>query len=720
MSTSRLASSTSTCFTTTDTVASHPSNMIRLSSHEKSSQANNKGARPPNQSRKTSLTKATTSKFVNMVPSLSKKMTDSNDSLHYITDLSPKRRNSYALNNDRMRSTDNDLTLSYRRRQLSLQASHHSVDNSTYNKQESVLKPMVPSSVPASPEGTKRRPSRDLITTSMIQQRQPSILSISSSSSNNSKQNKTETLSAWTRKPPLRVATLAPRSIASDHSNSDSDDGTTGTLIDQQHLKQQPQYHHNHHHHQQQPLRRRRTSITSSSMTHDPSTKTLLRRRSMADGVLQQERLLQAQARLRPPSWLESAGFMRQSKCAACHPESPTPISILTPPVGVGVPAFGIPPDLTSRSSSRCSFLYTGHSCDYNNPSSKNNKHGVKDEMAGRRLSSPNLDLTYSLKQRNTIDRRRSFYERTSITCNDRTTPHRSFYEKTTCNDRTTPPPRSKSILNKGLSQSPPSSCSSASTATTNDTPLTSHDDLKQLVTQLIKDQDEQQLQDHLHDPHVRHALTTMMDDLVADHPQVCSGLSSAATLVDHKGVQDTMVTFGFDPPPLSDLEQLAAKFRSVLGKWFTDLNHGQLERYDTAPDGSITTMTISGSVLTSESVLISHLSIMPTGDRHSYLLNLGPEERKQTFRIAGPDRWTPDNQINHCQFRTKSSQCETEFDWVNRRHHCRRCGDIFCKAHSTNRLPLFADDKPNQIKWSRVCDSCCYHLVGPYLMASS
>ncbi|KAI8081635.1 uncharacterized protein BX664DRAFT_340895 [Halteromyces radiatus] len=89
------------------------------------------------------------------------------------------------------------------------------------------------------------------------------------------------------------------------------------------------------------------------------------------------------------------------------------------------------------------------------------------------------------------------------------------------------------------------------------------------------------------------------------------------------------------------------------------------------------------------------------------------------TFIVTNADAWIPDDQVTHCQFKTKSTRCECEFDWMNRRHHCRRCGNIFCKTHSSNRLPLFEKGKPDIIQWSRVCDVCCYQLVGSSLILS-
>lgn len=588
-----------------------------------------------------------------MVPSLSKKMTDNTQhqqQQHYITDISksqsshprnnhtpslssalPSKNNSGEPRRRRMQSIDNDLALSYRRspplpsRRLSLQVgvpasspslqANNSVNHARHersNKHRSVLNSTihssatpksVPSSVPSStpePTGTKQsqHPSRDLPAPTypaMIQQRRLSV------SSTLSKQNKAETPASSSRKPTLRVATAASPtswSVASE-SSSDSDDGaTTGLMEQQKHLKhhqqqqgiysasqyQQYQHDHNHHHHHHHhSLRRRGSTITSVSTvthSHDPS---LLRRRSMADvssssPELQQQRLQQAQARLRHPSWLDSAGFMRQSKCAACHPEPPTLRSVLSPPVGVGVPAFGAPPDLTSslgrRSSSRCSFLYDkldtyGRTIDSHLPSPTSKTRSSVGQQQ-RRLSSPPLDVDPSP----TSLRRK-----------------RSFYEKRTSNNSPT------SHAQHAQDQSSVSSSSSTEAPSSNDTPLgsPSNAERKDQITQLIQDDFAKTYHPSaLQDP----ALTALVEDLaqcnVTATPEQLKALlansgDSSSTLVDD---DDERTIPG--QPAMTDLEQWANKVRMVLGRWFTP---GRLESYETAADGSITTMTISGSV---------------------------------------------------------------------------------------------------------------------------
>lgn len=61
---------------------------------------------------------------------------------------------------------------------------------------------------------------------------------------------------------------------------------------------------------------------------------------------------------------------------------------------------------------------------------------------------------------------------------------------------------------------------------------------------------------------------------------------------------------------------------------------------------------------------------------------------------------WAPDSIATHC------TSCQKEFNLTRRKHHCRSCGDIFCRACSEHTLPLLNESgilgKP-----VRVCDSC-------------
>ncbi|KIW04853.1 uncharacterized protein PV09_04035 [Verruconis gallopava] len=67
-------------------------------------------------------------------------------------------------------------------------------------------------------------------------------------------------------------------------------------------------------------------------------------------------------------------------------------------------------------------------------------------------------------------------------------------------------------------------------------------------------------------------------------------------------------------------------------------------------------------------------------------------------------NHWKPDTASSCCD----DSTCGREFTFFNRRHHCRRCGRIFCSEHSSHSVPLdhHARFHPEGQK-GRACNSC-------------
>ncbi|WPH03346.1 Hypothetical protein R9X50_00622400 [Acrodontium crateriforme] len=63
---------------------------------------------------------------------------------------------------------------------------------------------------------------------------------------------------------------------------------------------------------------------------------------------------------------------------------------------------------------------------------------------------------------------------------------------------------------------------------------------------------------------------------------------------------------------------------------------------------------------------------------------------------------WKPDASGSNC------SVCHQAFTWFFRRHHCRRCGDLVCDAHSRRRIPLDQNARPHPNGTeSKACDPC-------------
>jgi len=59
---------------------------------------------------------------------------------------------------------------------------------------------------------------------------------------------------------------------------------------------------------------------------------------------------------------------------------------------------------------------------------------------------------------------------------------------------------------------------------------------------------------------------------------------------------------------------------------------------------------------------------------------------------------WQPDNTSVKCS----SENCNIEFGFLERKHHCRYCGKIFCNKCSNYRIYL-----PKYNKETRVCEKC-------------
>ncbi|CAO2652346.1 Nn.00g006290.m01.CDS01 [Neocucurbitaria sp. VM-36] len=74
---------------------------------------------------------------------------------------------------------------------------------------------------------------------------------------------------------------------------------------------------------------------------------------------------------------------------------------------------------------------------------------------------------------------------------------------------------------------------------------------------------------------------------------------------------------------------------------------------------------------------------------------------------VAGPitrNHWQADSSTSVCS----ASSCQEPFGFFQRRHHCRKCGGIFCWQHSANqvRLDELARFHPDGA-WHRACDRC-------------
>ncbi|OAA68051.1 fyve domain containing protein [Niveomyces insectorum RCEF 264] len=79
--------------------------------------------------------------------------------------------------------------------------------------------------------------------------------------------------------------------------------------------------------------------------------------------------------------------------------------------------------------------------------------------------------------------------------------------------------------------------------------------------------------------------------------------------------------------------------------------------------------------------------------------LDLFPEVK----RLPSRDHWKPDPEATMCDEPT----CKKYFNYFTRRHHCRRCGNIFCDLHSAYEIPL--DEKAKYNPRGAPSRSCAY-----------
>ncbi|KAF8761894.1 1-phosphatidylinositol binding [Rhizoctonia solani] len=137
------------------------------------------------------------------------------------------------------------------------------------------------------------------------------------------------------------------------------------------------------------------------------------------------------------------------------------------------------------------------------------------------------------------------------------------------------------------------------------------------------------------------------------------------------------------------------------------------------APSSAYSDEDLEGSV---ESDATSTSSVPATPD---VTQPASPRAPPSPCRPAPKSLWKPDNMADECDIWT----CTTRFSLFERRHHCRKCGGVFCQACSsqqtllldTTDLPFFyppadlslADGPPGPMVNSRVCDDCHALIYG-------
>ncbi|KAI7899020.1 uncharacterized protein BX663DRAFT_522864 [Cokeromyces recurvatus] len=122
---------------------------------------------------------------------------------------------------------------------------------------------------------------------------------------------------------------------------------------------------------------------------------------------------------------------------------------------------------------------------------------------------------------------------------------------------------------------------------------------------------------------------------------------------------------------------------RWEAGLWLNSRRRGQvLHRFEGALNSLELIIAGSGLIVTPtftledsfiQSRIIKHIRL----HRHHYVLHINRHDRETKFRLLSKIQWTPDEQINQCQFRL----CTVQFNLFQRKHHCRRysCMWAYC-----------------------------------------
>ena len=93
--------------------------------------------------------------------------------------------------------------------------------------------------------------------------------------------------------------------------------------------------------------------------------------------------------------------------------------------------------------------------------------------------------------------------------------------------------------------------------------------------------------------------------------------------------------------------------------------------------------------------------------------LSRGQKVKQDTFGLAHSARWKLDAEVTRCENTACGQQFSKTWYGSSTKHHCRRCGGIFCDRCSSKRIDLrVALTGPNNataknVKNARVCDPC-------------
>jgi len=191
-----------------------------------------------------------------------------------------------------------------------------------------------------------------------------------------------------------------------------------------------------------------------------------------------------------------------------------------------------------------------------------------------------------------------------------------------------------------------------------------------------------------------QHAKGTIIDNVLGDRPTVLPN--------PNRFDEDHYITCYVDLEILQQGQAIASEFAELVAWVSAAATAGKIRlncHGDSAADAGF---SMGGSTL-SPAHLVDALI------RHG-LKKGRPDDVKphtKTNQMAGAS-WKPDNQASKCE----NLKCSAAFSFVTRRHHCRRCGGIFCdkctKKRRTLSNPLTdSGHAVGAVPDCRVCDGC-------------
>lgn len=80
---------------------------------------------------------------------------------------------------------------------------------------------------------------------------------------------------------------------------------------------------------------------------------------------------------------------------------------------------------------------------------------------------------------------------------------------------------------------------------------------------------------------------------------------------------------------------------------------------------------------------------------------HLKMQDFKEVTKQLHEFQWESDESVTACKI------CLKDFNVARRKHHCRRCGSIFCNECSDNKMALPSSSKP-----VRVCNNCFNQML--------